>query len=660
MKAVIQKEIESINKKLPSSLSDAVKAEIADSFYSRSINGVSHQMLTERTFNILVDNLTSYGNVLSIEHKQALYELVMNYTKMIQGTTSGRLAFGLDTGMGKTESVVALIKAIHELGLDHVSILVCQSKVEGLCELKRKLIAMGVPEDRIGLIHSYGYDPAKVSNLPEGYASMPSTPKVDHRQFQLVTHNRVKGGGDISKFNTYRDEPRSLAIWDESLLVSDSLSIVERELRKAVHNFATDKEGKADHAGLVKYFNESFAEIQAGFSQDSSVNIRLEALEPETMTLYKKMLGKYFGEFKSVLTQLLDMSSQELKLLTTKDGQGVITYQIAVPKELNKVAILDASWWIRELERLDDSITSNTYFIHPHLKRYDNVTIHQMQFSGSRSNLTADMSGKAEQRKVSKELAAVIKAIPSNEAVLIFTYKRQGNRVDFVKTLKTDLNQLGVDTEATLDITRSNQIETKPRINFLTWGSETSLNEYSCSSNVILAGVLHRSHVDLAAAIAGQSDDLKSDIQYGDIMRVQDSEIAHLTFQALSRGSCRKVNNGYAEPMKVWVIHRGLRLRPLLETVMGGCKWLQWDEVDPVNAGVIDRTAQTIHSYLDGMSDTVSKISTSQLRKILELPDISKTSWTSALNKAMSATKNWCLQGRSVIKVSLHDRLFSA
>lgn len=660
MNAVIKHEVESINKTLPANFSEAVKAEIGYNFYHRPIKGVSHHKLTERAFSILVGNLNSYGNILSIKHKHALYELLMNYTKMIQGTTSGRLAFGLDTGMGKTESVVALITAIHELGLDHVSILVCQSKVEGLCELKRKLMAMGVPEDRIGLIHSYRYDPAIESNLPEGYASLPCTPKDDHRQFQLVTHNRVKGGGDISKFNTYRDEPRSLAIWDESLLVSDSLSITELELRKAVHNFAADKELKADHAGLVKYLNESFAAIKAGFSQDSSVNIRLETLEPDTMTLYKKMLGKYFGEFKSVLTQLLDMSSQELKLLTTKDGQGVITYQIAVPKELNKVAILDASWWIRELERLDSSITSNTHFIHSHLKRYENVTIHQMQFSGSRSNLTADMSGRAEQRKVSKELAAVIKAIPSNQAVLIFTYKRQGNRVDFVQTLKADLKQLGVDTDATVDITRSNQIETKPRINFLTWGSETSLNEYSYCSSVILAGILHRSHVDLAAAIAGQSDDLKSDIQHRDIIRVHHSEIAHLMFQALSRGSCRKVNNGYAEPMKVWVIHRGLHLRPLIETVMGGCKWLEWDEVDPVNAGVIDRTAQTILSFLDGVNDTVSQLSTSQLKKRLELPDISKTSWTSALNKAMSVTKNWCLQGRSVIRVSLHDRLFSA
>lgn len=68
----------------------------------------------------------------------------------------------------------------------------------------------------------------------------------------------------------------------------------------------------------------------------------------------------------------------------------------------------------------------------------------------------------------------------------------------------------------------------------------------------------------------------------------------------------------------------------------------------------------SILSFLDGKGDTLSKISTSRLRKLLGLYDISRTSWTSALYKAMKATKNWCLLDKSVIRVSLHDRLFSA
>jgi len=657
MQEVIAREIESVYKDLPNKIPHHLKHEISKSIYHQPISGVSHKQLTDRAFNILVTNLTGFGNVLSEEHEQALYELLMNYTKMIQGQAIGRLAFGLDTGMGKTESVVALITAIYRLGLDHVSILVCQSKVEGLCELKRKLLAMGVPEDKIGLTHSYDYDESKLvaGALPEGYASMPST-RRESRQFQLVTHNKVRGGRDILDFNTFDGESRSLVIWDESLLASDAYSITEAELNKAVHNFCVDNKHKPTHHGVIDYLTRAFAQIQAGFNQDEPSTIHLERLREDAQSHYRFLFSQSQDVYAAALIQLLDMSTEELRLLTTKDGRGVITYRLAVPKELNKVIVLDASWWIRELERLDETIQSTCHFIHPKLKRYDNLTVHQMLFSGSRHNLTTDMSGKAEQRKLSKEIAAVIHGVPIDEAVLIFTYKKRGGGVDFVKTLKSDLTRLGLDVDATVTVGDV----TKPRINFLTWGSETSLNEYSYCSNVVLAGILHRSHVDIAAAMAGQSNDLSGDIQHADIKRVLDSEMAHLAFQALSRGTCRKVNNGYAAPMKAWIIHRSLDLRPILETVMSGCKWMPWEEVDPVNKGVIDRTAQSILVYLSSLDDSVSKLSTSQLKKLLKMHDVSKTSWTSALNKVVKLTNKWSLQARSIIRVDLHELYFPA
>lgn len=622
-----------------------------------------HHPLTDRAYRILEGNLISYGNVLSIEHKNALYELLMNYTKLINGEQVGRFAFGLDTGMGKTESVVALIAAIHQLKLDHVSILVCQSKVEGLCELKRKLLNMGVPEDSIGLIHSYQHDPAKVSNLPEGYASLPCTSRDEQRQFQLVTHNRVKGVRDISKFNSYQDEPRTLAIWDESLLVSDALSITEPELIKAVHNFKVDHKKHESYKSLLDYLDAALTAITTGLdaSRDKASILKLNTLDSETQSLYRQLIGRSLDEVnKAVLLKLIDISSQELKLLSTRDGQGVITYQISVPSELNKVAILDASWWIRELERLDDTIQDVTTHIHPHLKKYSKVTVHQMMFSGSRTSITHDLGGKSEQRKISKELASVIKPIPSNQAVLVFTYKKRGSSgVDFVKTLKVDLNRIGIDTDAMIEVTQGGKSVNKPRINFLTWGSETSLNEFSYCSNVILAGILHRSHLDIGAAMTGQSDNLALDIQHGDIKRVMDSEIAHLAFQALSRGSCRKVNDGCAEPMNVWIVHKDLMIKPLLEKVMSGVKWKAWDEVDPVNKGIIGRLSLMILGYLDSLDDKIIKVSSSGLRKSLECYDINQSSWKAALKKALSGTEKWSLEQRSVARNLSYGQYFT-
>jgi hypothetical protein len=50
---------------------------------------------------------------------------------------------------------------------EHIGVAVGQYKVEALCSLKRDLIEAGVPEDRIGLLHSYEYDEAKAKAFLE-------------------------------------------------------------------------------------------------------------------------------------------------------------------------------------------------------------------------------------------------------------------------------------------------------------------------------------------------------------------------------------------------------------------------------------------------------------------------------------------------------------
>ena len=52
--------------------------------------------------------------------------------------------------------------------------------VEELCTLKRELIAVGVPADRVGLRHGYEF-PNDASEPSEGH----------DRQVLLVTHNRI-------------------------------------------------------------------------------------------------------------------------------------------------------------------------------------------------------------------------------------------------------------------------------------------------------------------------------------------------------------------------------------------------------------------------------------------------------------------------------------
>jgi len=49
--------------------------------------------------------------------------------------------------LGKTQSVIALCEAFHELKRADISVAVAASKVEALCEVKRDMLRAGIPED---------------------------------------------------------------------------------------------------------------------------------------------------------------------------------------------------------------------------------------------------------------------------------------------------------------------------------------------------------------------------------------------------------------------------------------------------------------------------------------------------------------------------------
>ena len=89
--------------------------------------------------------------------------------------------------------------------------------------------------------------------------------------------------------------------------------------------------------------------------------------------------------------------------------------------------------------------------------------------------------------------------------------------------------------------------EGKPRFQFLTHGNETSLNGLSYCTNVIMVGVLHLKPDTIDGLIIGQRDNLTHEQNLEERKRVDTSEKVHKVYQALSRGSCRSVNNGRSE-----------------------------------------------------------------------------------------------------------------
>src|SRR6185312_6438091 len=160
-----------------------------------------------------VRTLENYGNVVNEAQHAALLCVVGCFTMLAAGVKSGRYAYDLVPGYGKTEAVIAWCVEAHSYVPQRgrkFTALICSTKVLDLYAIKRKLIAQGFPESDIGLVHSKG------DAVP-----FPSTVDNDHRQFLLCTHERVRRDDGTKRFELRDGKSRDLVIWDESLLLGE-------------------------------------------------------------------------------------------------------------------------------------------------------------------------------------------------------------------------------------------------------------------------------------------------------------------------------------------------------------------------------------------------------------------------------------------------------
>jgi hypothetical protein len=623
---------------------------------------VDTEVLSNAAHARLVRNLEDFGNVLSPAHTKALSRMVGAFSMLAARHIAGRYAFALDTGCGKTQAVVAWCAEVHKLGLSH-SVAVAASKVEALCELKRSLIANGVPADKIGLWHRYKYAPEMADKARRGdapkHASEPATDGHETKQFLLVTHNRIRGGRSTELLNTYKGRDRDIVIWDESLLVSDHRAVGRAELlgdlgwlrpqvelldngnpKKAVGMFTLDYLD-----GCMKCLEE---ELTAQIEEDRAAKrITLPPADLDALDIYRSILDSYPEDRVASLQTLLDISSRPVRAIRSGQGGGAyVSYDIAVPPELKRMAVLDASWPIRELEQLDPTIKTMPDF-DGRVKTYD-VTIHHLRKgSGRYSTEMSFRQEKAEDRKLSREIAEVVKGIPETEAVILFTFKQRG-KLNITDILQRDLEASGIDLNATV---LDHKGTSRPRFVFLRWGQETSLSEHSYCSNVIFAGVLHRSDADLLGAIVAQQNDLLIPVTQEQLSKVKASEVAHNIYQGASRGSCRMVENGRSRRMEVWLTISDPKVKELLDLAMPGVTWEKWNakHLRPDETKIED-TAKKLADHLDELPVEVRSISVRQLKIDLGLTSMANGTFQMVRDEAVQLVP-WKVEGRSLARL---------
>lgn len=612
------------------------------------------KQLTHEAYSIAMRLLESTGNRPHVKHKQAIEAILDAMTSMAEGSLTGRWAFGLQTGLGKTTSAVSWVAALSKLNLlDRVSVAIAALDVESLCETLDMLVSLGVSKDDIGLLHR------------KSGATYDATPNATDKPILLLCHARV-ADRYVEQFK-YRGEMRDLLIYDESLMTTSSSvcpAAMLYALSGAMQNSCKrDEEYRRKHEEVSVWLREVEEAVAKELDRlkviSSTQSVMLLPQRPqETLDRFEAIM-----KGNETVQALVKMTPSPVKISNFAD-KGVLSFQITVPSVLRNIIVLDASNAIRDLVKHDRSVFDAEQHLPAmkalgvplaSLKRYDGTTIYQMRAGGGKGSMVRSFKAKYNhQRRICKEVIEVLGKIPEDESTLIVAFKPAydvSGPVNFVKILEEDINASGVVTmknQDSVEMTPSG----KPRVSITTWGLHKGTNKHKHCKNLIMVGIVHRDMLDLFGVMSGLEGLAKEQTQQR-LRDIQMSEVAHDAFQAIGRIACRTVVDGKAVPVNVWLIEYSTALQERLAPVMEGAVWKKWetkyDEIpEGKEPGIIKQAAMAINNYLSSSQKT--KVSVKDLRTLVpECSRLEPKSFTRAVDSMLTVNQRWGRNGHSLV-----------
>jgi hypothetical protein len=638
-----------------------------------TLTPTSVDRLRDLAFVHVCEALDSHGTVLSTAHQRGLWVLCDTMARQALGHLDRkRRVCAAGCGVGKTLSLAAFIRACEELDAvdkhgHRVSIAVSASQITHLVNLHETLTGWGVPKRSIGIKHT------------DSRARVASTEDSD-RRFMLVTHARIRkpGSKDESLYTEWRGHPRSLMVHDESLFPFDVSSFSIRTLGRAVDQLTGPMHRDELSGNLLDaacYLDECLQAIREALNtadpQKSGIDLDLPERNHKVLDEYRGAVSEYglLGNATDLINDFLRVSQENLRVLDTRDTGGVIHINEVISKKLDSILVLDASYPCRSLSNLDKSLSLVEGVDWPAMKDWSDVSFRVVTTSGARSRIekviedapkwSQNRAASAFAQEVVKEVRAVYDKVSS---ILIFTYKSRDNAPNMVRVITDSLEAAGLPPV----IKGKDGEPDKVKINVTTWGNETSTCEFSDAEVCIMAGVLHRSTLDIAASIKGARHNIKSPTSYKLVDEVQISERAHCILQAAGRTRARITVNGKALPAQIVVFDRkGAELEKLLSAVMPGSKWETSEpEFMPRAATTVETAANAmlarLTEYLAKVPAGIDKVSSQAVKKGLKLDpkdEAAKSAFADA-GKLLDRTSGWVREERGFHRFTYRDAGF--
>lgn len=670
------------------------------------IEPMTHTALTTRAFESLKSFLTTKAQTNPTEQQlKALYALMDNLSRLAFGEITGRYAWALPVGCGKTQSITHWCSAVVKSQLDFGVAIAC-SQVNALNDINDFLVKeLHVPQSKIGTLA--GRDKAKDVTGRHVFNGRES-------QILLMTHARVHmGENELARYWQYQGQERHVLCFDESLISAQSVLVSAPEVRRSYDLFVGACKRK--EIRITDAFEQTLKKLTDDFEQELNTlkhrvkeymldhaspdgpegrtprvpdelryaNVKLDALDTDRFMQDLQTLASC--SWSKPLLAFFNLCGQHMRLVVTERGEeSMISYTVTVPSEINRMVVLDASDPIRLLTSMDKTkiipaeklplVQEASIANLATLFDYSNVTIHRYNAGGGRDAFQKDKHN----TKI-KDAVGLLKTLPQNAGVLFFCFKTHEEEVTRLE--RTAFNELATVPELRLkqfkdrfkykkknlkalleqELTRQGYDPQSPLISIETFGRETSSNDYLHCKHIIFVGTPWQNVTALIAVALGQVRDIQRHLEDQLVQDLYDSEAAYRLHQGLGRGSCRRLGqDGRPQEMQGYLFltdKQWNRIGPLLKKVLPGVKTpektlsKQQQHEYKINRVTEALTTEVRKVYIGGAYSADIGVRLSLLRQALELPARSDV-FTRAVNRFLEQNPEWSRRGRTLVKVT--------
>lgn len=591
---------------------------------------------------------------LGDEHKKAFDYIARRLTALASGTLhtewhkdSIRLAFGHPWGAGKTLMAKAWMVSVVKNGAPF-SVVYSASEINELIRVRADLIALGVPESDIGLWHTYG-----------SAVSVPATPEdeLSRKRILLCSHNLIrKRKENVAIYNTFQGGPRSILIHDESLSMSTTRSVVNKEVangRDTLKNEITYAYGERDNliplrdyvADCSRLLDAEQAAQQRGEEPKElplpDISDYEPGLQPDTAKarLPEKLVpipGQPTTGIREVRT-LLEMTGCLARVISA-DKKGAAFFTPIISDQLRSVFVMDSSHDLRSLTN-DMGIFDNDQDAPKINFDYSDLTIEWFYAPCGYTAIAAELSKKnRKHRKLLSTVSGWLKdnlgtaqgsSEPTKANLWTFKQRRKGDDTGVSEVLR-HLKAEGIDTS---------------NITIETHGRGKGTNDMKGATVTVLYGLYSLEKLIVATEMVGQSQDLL--VKIDKLNAVYLEEIMHELTQEIARSNIRNIDNGKAGAGRVLlpIFPNAAGIVPLLDQwpAFAGAKVVhrtdleaRWDGgkkakgVEPKKVQV----ARLILAYLDSLPSETEAVSFKAVKKSITQQatfKITKDIWQAAI-----------------------------